>query len=126
MLLKFLSTMLLTIGVIAQILPNDLVALIVPVVVWLATTAVNWVKSKLGTGGFGGTVVVTLIVPALSLAVAWIAQQLLNPGLSYWMLVGLGVLGTFFNEFIKQWAQTFKGTQTSASPKLSGLKDDNA
>lgn len=123
MLLSFLSAMLLIFGVIAGILPNDLVLLIVPVVVWLATTAVNWVKSKLGSGGFGGTVVVTLIVPALSLAVAWVADALLNPGLSYWMLVGLGVLGTFFNEFIKQWTQTFKGTQTSSSPKLSGLKE---
>ena len=123
MLLSFLGAMLLTIGVIAGILPNDLVALIVPVAVWLATTAVNWIKSKLGSGGFGGTVVVTLIVPALSLGVAWIAEALLNPGLSYWMLVALGVLGTFFNEFIKQWTQTFKGTQTSSSPKLSGLKD---
>ena len=123
MLLSFLIAVILIFGVIAAILPNELVALIIPIVVWLATTAVNWVKSKLGTGGFGGTVVVTLIVPALSLAVAWIAEALLNPGLSYWALVGLGVLGTFFNEFIKQWTQTLKGTQTASSPKLSGLKD---
>lgn len=122
MLLSSLGAILLIFGVIAGILPSELVALIVPVVVWLATTAVNWVKAKLGSGGFGGTVVVTLIVPALSLAVAWITEALLNPGLSYWVLVGLGVLGTFFNEFIKQWTQTFKGIQSSSSPKLSGLK----
>lgn len=106
--------------------PNDLIVLLLPVIVWAATTAVNWVKDKVTqTGGFGGTVVVTLIVPVLSLLSAWIADQLLNPGLSFWLLVALGILGTFFNEFIKQWTQTFKGTQTKASTKLSGLKEES-
>lgn len=124
MLLSLFLTALITIGlVIAQIVPNDLVALLMPVVVWLATTVVNWLKSLVTGGGFGGTVVVTLIVPVLSLATAWIADQLLNPGLNFWLLVALGILGTFFNEFIKQWTQTFKGTQTKAATSLSGLKD---
>jgi len=104
--------------------PQDLVALLLPVIVWAATTAVNWIKSKITGAGFGGTVVVTLIVPVLSLASAWIADQILNPGLSFWILVAFGILGTFFNEFVKQWTQTFKGRQTPASPKLSGLKDE--
>lgn len=125
MLLLFIAAFSITLGIIAEILPTDLVALVVPIVVWLATTAVNWIKSKLSSGGFGGTIVVTLIVPALSLAVAWITETLLNPGLSFWVLVALGILGTFFNEFIKQWTQTAKGIQTNASTKLSGLKDPN-
>lgn len=122
MLFSFLCTLAFALGIIAQIVPNDLVVLILPLVVWLATTAVNWIKDKVGSGGFGGTIVVTLIVPILSLLSAWVYQMLLNPSLKFWQLVALGVLGTFFNEIVKQWTQTFKGTQTSSSPKLSGLK----
>lgn len=108
--------------VVAQIVPNDLVLLLVPVIVWLATTTVNWLKSKVSNGGFGGTVVVTLLVPLISLAAAWLADMALNPGISFWMLFALGILGTYFNELIKQWTQTFKGEQTRASTNLTGKK----
>lgn len=108
--------------VIAQLIPNDIIALLMPVVVWLATTAANWIKEKVTGGSFGGTIVVTLIVPVLSLAAAWVAEQILNPGLDFWVLVALGILGTFFNEFIKQWTQTVKGDQSKAATTLSGVK----
>lgn len=108
--------------VIAQIVPNDLVLLLMPVLVWVATTTVNWLRSKVGSGGFGGTVVITLLVPGLSLLIAWLAEMALNPGISFWLLFAFGILGTYFNEVIKQWTQTFKGEQTRASTSLLGTK----
>lgn len=108
---------------VTQTLPTEIVAVLMPLIVWLATTTINWIRAKVSTGGFGGLVVVQLIVPILSLLVAWIADYALNPGLSFWLLVALGILGTYLSELIKQWTQSLKGEQTRASANILGKKD---
>lgn len=107
------------IAVIAQVTPNQLIEILVPVVVWVAAGFVNWLKAKLGTSGFGGTVLVTLVVPILSLAATYLAS-LINPNLSFWPTFFFGLLGVVINEVIKQWKQTLTKTQTKADKNLIG------
>lgn len=107
---------------IASILPQDLVVVFAPLFVWLATTVANWVKAKLGSSSFGGFAVISVLVPGLSLLAAWLTQYLLKPDLTFWTIFGLSLVGTFINEFIKQFAQTVKKVQTYASTKFFGLK----
>lgn len=102
------------------IAPNELIAILMPIIVWLVSALVNWLKSILGTQGFSGTILVTIIVPVLSLVAAWIAELLLKPDLNFWILFGLGLLGVFVNEFIKQWKQTVSGKQTATKTNLIG------
>lgn len=108
------------IGVIAQVLPADFIAMLLPVIVWLATALVNWIKAKLTGAGFGGAFLLTIIVPGLSLLGAWIDTQLLVPDVGFWYLFAYGLLGTFVNEIIKQWSQTLTKTQTPVKSNLIG------
>lgn len=111
----------LTIVVLAVIgiLPDELIALLMPVIVWLATGFVNWLKATLGNSGFGGTVLTTMVVPALSLLLSFLGS-LISPDLSFWQLFALGLLSVFINEVVKQWDQSVKGTQTNANKDLIG------
>ena len=103
----------------AIIIPSQLIEILVPVIVWLASGLVNWLKTKLGVEGFGGTILVTLVVPVLSLAASYIAT-LIKPELSFLPMFLFGLLAVFVNELIKQWQQTLKGTQTKADKNLIG------
>jgi len=114
-------TMLFTLVVIAilGILPEQLIAILMPVVVWLASGFVNWLKATLGSEGFGGTVLVTLIVPLLSLLASWLAG-LIVPDMSFWGLFFLGLIGVYINEVIKQWQQSVTGKQKKVKKNLIG------
>ena len=101
------------------IFPEQLIEILVPVIVWLAAGFVNWLKAKLGTTGFGGTVLITLVVPVLSLAASYVAT-LINPELSFLPMFLLGLLSVFVNELIKQWQQSLKKQQTKANTNLIG------
>ena len=104
----------------AGIDPNQIIVLILPLIVWLATWFVNWAKSKLGTSGFSGTVLVTLIVPLLSWVSVEIFTYISGYEGNFWGLFGLGLLGTFVNEVIKQWKQSATGNQSAAKKELVG------
>ncbi len=100
--------------------PNQLIVMILPLVVWLAAWFVNWAKHKLGSGGFSGTVLVTFVVPILSWGAAEIFSLLTQYQGNFWALFGLGLLGTFINEIVKQWKQTAKKVQKPAKKELVG------
>lgn len=96
----------------------ELAVIVVPLIVWLAGVIVNWLKVKFtSTGGFGGAIFVTLIVPVLSYLATLIYDLLLNPDLPFLEIFGLGLLGTFVNEIIKQWKQSITGSQTKVGEK---------
>lgn len=98
------------------ILPQELVVILTPVVVWLATWAVN----KLKASGISGFIIVGVIVPLLSASVAWLTGLLLNSGLSFWLLFGLGLLSVFVNEALKQLKQSVQNNQSKATKELVG------
>ena len=100
--------------------PNQLIAMILPLVVWLSTWFVNSAKDKLGKGGFSGTVLVTFVVPILSWGAAEVFSLLTNYQGNFWALFGLGLLGTFVNEIVKQWKQSATKTQKAAKKELVG------
>lgn len=107
---------------IAQIggmLPQDLIVLIAPVIVYLSTATVNYLKHLTGNGGFGGTILTTLIVPLLSLLAAWIVS-LVAPQSNFWITFAIGIAGTYINELLKQWKQTLQQTQTTANKPFIG------
>jgi len=85
--------------VVLQVLPTELIALLAPVVVFGVTYLVKWAIPKLP-----GWTVVSIVVPLLSVIVAWVAQ-LLVPGLSFLLQVVLGLLAVFINELIRQLQQ---------------------
>lgn len=114
-----LTTLIIAVVLLAGVLPEELIAILMPVVVWVASGFVNWLKAKLGTSGFGGTVLVTLVVPILSLVLSWLASLIL-PDMNFWLLFFLGLLSVFINEVIKQWQQSLKGQQTKANKNLIG------
>lgn len=103
-----------------QILPDQLVVLFVPILVWLASGAVNWLKAKLAGDGFGGTVLVTLVVPVLSYLASLVVEALAEPQTNFWIMFLLGLVGVFINEMVKQWTQSAKGVQTKAKKQLIG------
>lgn len=97
---------------------NQLSVILLPIIVWLAGIVVNWLKIKFtSTGGFGGTIFVTLLVPISSYLASLVYDLLLNPDLPFLSLFGLGLLGTFINELIKQWQQSISGNQTKVGEK---------
>jgi hypothetical protein len=75
----------------------ELVSLLSPLVVFAATELVKKVSPKIS-----GWILVMLIVPLLSVAVAWVTEILLVPGLSFWAQFGYGLLAVFVNELFKQ------------------------
>ena len=113
--------LLLFILVIAAIQPEQLVVLLVPVVTWLATYLVNWIKANVSISGFNGTTLVVIVLPILNALVAYLSS-LLIPGLTFiWaFLIGLG--GVFINQVIKQISQSNQGTQTAVSSSITTAK----
>lgn len=107
---------------IATILPQDLIVLITPVIVWLATGFANWLKAVLSRdeGGFMGSVLVTMIVPIFTFFAALIVDELAKPDLPFLVTFTLGFAGVFINELIKQWKQTKAGIQTKTKKALIG------
>lgn len=87
------------IAIIAQVLPTEVISLLAPLVVFGATQLVKWILPKLD-----GWIIVSIIVPLLSVIAAWVAQ-LINPALAFWSQVGLGLLAVFVAELIKQLGQ---------------------
>ncbi|GJQ43999.1 MAG: hypothetical protein JETCAE03_34970 [Ignavibacteriaceae bacterium] len=85
-------------AVIAQVLPSEVIALLAPIVVFAATQFVKWVLPKLD-----GWIIVTIIVPLLSVIAAWLAQLIVP--VAFWPQVLLGLLAVFVAELIKQLGQ---------------------
>jgi hypothetical protein len=102
--------------------PNDLILLLVPVVTWVASFAVNWLKSVIAKDktGFGGSVLVIMVVPIISFITAFVYDYLANPQLDFWILFIVGLGGVFLNEVAKQWKQSNAGIQQKAKTKLIG------
>ena len=106
--------------VLAVILPQDLVVLITPIIVWLASGAVNWLKAHLTgeEGGFGGLVFTAILVPALSIVATLVMNELVKTDISFILQIVLGTVGVFINEVIKQIKQSKDGTQTKVNKSI--------
>jgi len=86
-------------AVIAQVLPSELIILLAPLVVFAVTYLIKWLIPKIP-----GWTIVSIIVPLFSVIAAWVAQMI-NPELSFWLQVGLGLISVFVAEIIKQLSQ---------------------
>lgn len=74
---------------------TDLIVILTPLVIWGATELLKFALPKVS-----GWVIVTLVVPVLSLVGAYIAPLL---GASdFWVQFGVGLLAVFINELKKQ------------------------
>lgn len=74
---------------------TDLIVILTPLVVWGATELLKYALPKIS-----GWIIVTLVVPILSLIAAYIAPLL---GASdFWVQFGVGLLAVFVNELKKQ------------------------
>jgi len=75
----------------------DFITLLTPLAVYLATELVrkysSWLKQN-------GVFTITLIVPALSAAAAYLAQ-IINPSVGFWEQTAYGLLAVFVNEIVK-------------------------
>jgi len=87
------------IAIIAQVLPIEIILLLAPIVVYAVTFVVKWALPKIP-----GWAIVSVVVPVLSAIAAWVATMV-NPELSFWLQVGLGLISVFVNELIKQFQQ---------------------
>ena len=74
---------------------TDLIVILAPLVVWGATELVKYILPKVS-----GWVIVTVIVPVLSLAAAYLAPLL--GATDFWVQFGVGLLAVFINELKKQ------------------------
>ena len=109
------------ITIIAQVIGIDqLLVLIAPVTAWLATFVANWIKTKLGTSGFMGNVLITMVVPAAALLGGWLTS-LVVPEIPFLWAFLLAFGGVFINRFITEWTQTARGEQTAVLPTLTTL-----
>lgn len=88
--------------VIAQVVPLDIINLIVPIIVFAATALVRW-----GLPQLPGWTIVSVVVPLLSVVAAWVAT-LVIPESSFFLQVVLGLLAVFVNEILKQFRQVGK------------------
>lgn len=73
-----------------------------PIVVFLATMFVQRVVWK-----FSGAVVVSIVVPFLSLGAAWVVT-LIKPESVFWIQLVVNVSATWLNEVIKQIREQLK------------------
>jgi hypothetical protein len=78
---------------------TEIILAFTPLVVFFATQAVKWALGKVS-----GWVVVTIIVPALSLIVAWVSGLVIGE-LNLFPQVGVGLLAVFINELYRQLKQ---------------------
>ena len=74
---------------------TDLIVILTPLVVWGATELLKYALPKIS-----GWIIVTLVVPALSLIAAYIAPLL--GATDFWLQFGVGLLAVFVNELKKQ------------------------
>ena len=81
-------------------IPSEIIAILTPIVIFLVVQA-----SKYITGKISGVYIVALIVPLLSLAVAYLTDAVANPELSFWGQFGYGLLAVFVKELLKQLQQ---------------------
>lgn len=81
---------------IAALLPSDIVTYLTPVIVYLVT----WIVGKVAPG-IDDKVLIGIIVPALSLAAAWIATMI-TPDIGFWAQVGWNLAAVFINELLVQ------------------------
>jgi hypothetical protein len=81
-------------------LPNELIVALSPVVVYIAVQVVKMVAGRLP-----GAVIVAIIVPLLSLLVAFVTDLIVSPDISFWAQAGYGLLAVFVNEIIRQLQQ---------------------
>ncbi len=86
-------------GLIAQVLPLEIINLLAPVVVWVAVKAFKWLLPKVP-----GWTILSIVVPALSAVAAWIVS-LISPESSFLLQVILGLLSVFIAEIIRQFQQ---------------------
>jgi hypothetical protein len=77
----------------------DIIAALTPIAVFGAVQLVKFV-----VGRVPGWIVVTFVVPVLSLAVAYV-PGLIVEGIGFWQHFGLGLLAVFVNEFYRQLKQ---------------------
>ena len=76
---------------------TQIVFLLTPLLVWLATKLVRYVLSSLP-----GWVVVLIVVPILSIVITSLASIFSSFGDSFWVQVVYGLLAVFVNELVKQ------------------------
>ena len=74
---------------------TDLIVILTPLVVWGATELLKYALPKIS-----GWIIVTLVVPILSLIAAYIAPLL--GATDFWLQFGVGLLAVFVNELKKQ------------------------
>ena len=98
---------------------STIINILMPAIIFFASYLTNLIKAKITGTGIGGTVLVAIIIPLLSLAIAYIGF-LIVPGLNFWLSAGLGLLSVFINELLKQLKQSVNGVQTNAETKLIG------
>lgn len=77
-------------------LPEAVVAILMPLIVFGATALVKKLFAITN-----GAVIVSVVVPILSLAGAWIAT-ILTPELSYWIFLGLNLISVFVSQVVIQ------------------------
>ncbi|MBK7380478.1 MAG: hypothetical protein IPJ03_22455 [Ignavibacteriales bacterium] len=97
-----LLTLISFIAILAVILVTDLINILSPLVVF----GVTWLVGRIAT--VQGWVVVMVIVPALSLLAAWLAEVMGATGLSFWAQFGINLVAVFVNEAIRQIGQANK------------------
>ena len=79
------------------IIASELVTLFTPVIVYGVTYLV-----KKFLPNISGWIIVMLVVPLLSLAVAWLTTLLASSELTFWEQFGYGLLAVFINELFAQ------------------------
>lgn len=89
----FLTAMIIAVVIIAA----ELVTIFSPLVVYGATYVVRQFFPNLA-----GWTIVMLVVPLLSLAVAWLTEIIGTPELAFWGQFAYGLLAVFVNELLKQ------------------------
>ena len=76
---------------------TQIILLLTPVMVWVATQLVKYILSAVP-----GWVVVGLIVPALSIIITLVLNYAIALTGNFWVQVGIGLLAVFINEVYKQ------------------------
>jgi hypothetical protein len=73
-----------------------ILAMLTPIVVWLATLGIKELMAKVPSW-----VITTFVVPIVSILYTLISQWLTTPGMSVYAQAGLGLVGTWLYELIK-------------------------
>ncbi len=92
--------------IIAVVMVSEIITLLTPLVVFGVTELVKFMLPKVQ-----GWMILLLIVPLLSLLLAWLSDLLIAPDLGFWPQFIYGLLAVFVKELFKQLkpAQTTNG-----------------